>query len=160
MAAVAAMVEQWHRDTDLVVLPVSSDVAFHTRHMDALVDDLAGAVQNLTPAAPRVPFYTSASNDPRANEVRDVPYWIAHLRNPVRFSAAVVAALHDDYRTFVEISAHTLLATSIVGIVAATGVDHVVAAHTLRRDEPERAVLLENLAPLRRNGVAIGPGKQ
>ena len=86
---------------------------------------------------------------------RDGAYWAANLRNPVRFAAAVSAALADGYRAFVEIAPHPVVSYSVNEVLTAERVDDAVVAHTLRRNRPEQATLLANLATLHCHGVPV-----
>ena len=155
MTAIDAVVRQWTTDPNLNVQRVNSDVAFHSHHMDQLVDDLAAAAADLTHNAPTLPIYSTSQEDPRSDVERDGAYWAGNLRNPVRFAAAVSAALADGYRAFVEISPHPVVAYSINEVLTAERVDDAVVAHTLRRNRPEQATLLDNLANLHCHGVAV-----
>ncbi|OLR92460.1 type I polyketide synthase [Actinokineospora bangkokensis] len=134
---------------------VDSDVAFHTEHMTPLAADLAHAVADLRPRPPRIPLYATAFPDPRGDHRHDAAYWAANLRNPVRFAEAVAAALEDGHRTFLEVSAHPVVAHSITEALAAQGVDDGVVIPSLRRGKPERAVLAHAVAALHCRGVEV-----
>ncbi len=134
----------------LAVRPVDSDVAFHSAQMDRLCADLADAARDLKTNPPEVPLYTTALADPRDRAERDAAYWAANLRHPVRFAAAVAAAAADGHRVFLEISAHPVVAHSIIQTVP-----DAFVAHTLRRGRPERRTLLENLGALHCHGVPV-----
>lgn len=149
------VVKQWESDPELHVQRVNSDVAFHSHHMDALVDELAAAAEDLTVRDPVLPVYSTALTDPRADAPRDGAYWAGNLRNPVRFAGAVSAALADGYRAFVEVSPHPVVSYSINEVLAADGIDDAVVAHTLRRNRPEQTTLLDNLGTLHCAGVPV-----
>ena len=55
---------------------------------------------------------TTTGDADRTAAVVDADYWVANLRNPVRFSQAVAAA-GDDHGTFIEVSPHPLLTHAI-----------------------------------------------
>jgi 6-methylsalicylic acid synthase len=152
-AAVEALAARW-RDHGLVIRRVDSDVAFHSPHMDRLVPRLRQSVQELIPRRPRLPIYSTALDDPRSPLARDGDYWAANLRNPVRFSEAVSAAIGDGYRNFLEISAHPVVAHSIEETAAALGTE-VLVAHSLRRARPQTRTLLANHAQLYCTGTRV-----
>ncbi|OLF05828.1 beta-ketoacyl synthase [Actinophytocola xinjiangensis] len=154
VAELEVVVKEWTA-AGLHVQRVNSDVAFHSHHMDPLVGDLAEAVADLAPRAGAVPVYSTSLEDPRGRDVRDGAYWAGNLRNPVRFAGAVSAALADGYRAFVEIAPHPVVSYSINEVLAAEGVTDAVVAHTLRRNRPEQASLLTNLAALHCHGVPV-----
>lgn len=153
-AAVEHLLDRWPSE-GLVLRRVNSDVAFHSAHMDGLVPDLLAGAADLVAHPAATPTYTTALDDPRANPPRDAGYWVANLRNPVRFAAAVAAAAEDGHRIFLEVSTHPVVAHSILETLAAHGVNDGHVVSTLRRDRPERETLLENLGTLHCLGVPV-----
>ncbi|MFE9881063.1 acyltransferase domain-containing protein [Streptomyces sp. NPDC005784] len=152
--AVAAVAAEWEAQ-GLTVRRVASDVAFHSAHMDPLLDELRRAAHDLALNEPVIPVYSTALADPRGTAPRDGDYWAANLRNPVRFGSAVQAAAEDGHRAFLEISAHPVVAHSIVETLSESGVEDVVVAHSLRRNKPELEILLSNAAVLFSHGVPV-----
>src|SRR5215475_8683937 len=94
-AAVAELVRGWRAEGDLLVQVVQSDVAFHSAQMDPILADLGAGLAWLRPHRPRIRSYPTAMDDPRSDPPRDAAYWARNLRRPVRFAAAVAAALAD-----------------------------------------------------------------
>ena len=74
--------------------------------VDPILADLADMLAELTPPTPAVGYYSATLDDPRAQPALDAAYWVDNLRRPVRFAAAVQAALDDGHRVFAELS-HT-----------------------------------------------------
>ncbi|QKV74047.1 type I polyketide synthase [Amycolatopsis sp. Hca4] len=138
-----------------VVRQVASDVAFHSPHMDELVDDLAAAARGLSIGAPSLPLYGTVLDDPRSDAPRDSGYWPQNLRRPVRFAAAIEAALQDGHRHFLELSPHPVVTHNIAQIAEALPVQAVTAAHSLRRAQPALAELTEQLGRLHCAGVRV-----
>ncbi|MEA5366924.1 type I polyketide synthase [Amycolatopsis sp., V23-08] len=134
---------------------VDSDVAFHSAHMDPLLDELAAAVDDLEPRPAGLPLYSTALTDPRAETVRDGTYWAGNLRNQVRFVQALTAALQDGYRLFLEVSPHPVVEHSINETFDGLGITDGFATHTLRRAKPERETMLTNLGQLYGNGAEV-----
>ncbi|GAA1991371.1 type I polyketide synthase [Kitasatospora viridis] len=155
--ALQTVVDRWRTEDRLHVQRVDSQVAFHSRHMDPLLDLLVEAAETIAPRPPRLRLYTTALDDPRATPVRDGSYWAANLRNPVRFTQAVGAAIDDGYRVFLEISPHPVVVPAITETLAAAGIEDAVVAHTLRRDRPERATMLANRGLLHCAGLTLEP---
>ncbi|MFC9249786.1 type I polyketide synthase [Amycolatopsis thailandensis] len=137
---------------DRVVRRVDSDVAFHSPQMAPLAERLAEAVADLEPAPARVPVYVTAADDPRSAPRQDAGYWAANLRDPVRFAAAVEAAVEDGHRLFLEISAHPVVGHSVTEVLHARGVAGAAIA-SLRRGRDEVECLLAALASLYAHGV-------
>ncbi|MES9511418.1 acyltransferase domain-containing protein [Streptomyces sp. NPDC000609] len=153
-AAIDALVAEWQAE-GIMVRRVDSDVAFHSPQMDPLLDELAAAAAELRPRPPRIPVYSTALADPRSDAPRDGTYWAANLRNPVRLTAAVGAALEDGHRLFTEISAHPVVVHSVNETVESAGVRGCAVTATLRRNRPEQRLLLENLAAVHCAGARV-----
>jgi 6-methylsalicylic acid synthase len=144
---------------ELVIRRVASDVAFHSAQMDPLLDRLIAAADDaIDPRIASLPVYTTALADPRAEPLRDGAYWAGNLRNPVRFAAAITAAIEDGYTTFVEISAHPVVAHSVSETLELSGIAEGHAGSTLRRNQPDELTLLGNLGALHCAGVTIDFG--
>ncbi|MEU7475022.1 type I polyketide synthase [Lentzea sp. NPDC042327] len=138
-----------------VVRRVASDVAFHSSHMDGLVDDLGAAVHGLSIGPPSLRLYGTILDDPRSGAPRDAGYWQQNLRRPVRFAAAVEAAVHDGHRHFLEISPHPVVVHNIAQIAESLAVPAVTAAHSLRRAQPALPELTAQLGRLHCAGVDV-----
>ncbi|WP_344419192.1 acyltransferase domain-containing protein [Amycolatopsis minnesotensis] len=137
------------------VRAVDTDVAFHSHHVDEIVDEVAAAAKELTYRPPAVYLYNTALADPRAAAVRDADYWVANLRQPVRFAEAVEAAVEDGHRMFLEVSSHPVVTHSIIETFNQVGVEDATALPTLRRDSAEAEVLRNRLAELHCKGALV-----
>ncbi|MEQ4721877.1 type I polyketide synthase [Nonomuraea sp. B19D2] len=134
---------------------VDTEIAFHSRHVDRVLAEVEAAAAELTPVPPRIRLYSTAMADPRSTAARDSAYWAANLRNPVRFSEAVQAAILDGHRLFLEISSHPIVTHSIMETCQSLDVDDAVQAVTLRRNTDEAETILGNLAKLHCDGAEI-----
>lgn len=155
--AVASLAVEWEAD-GLGVRHVSSDVAFHSPHMDSLTSELIAATAQLTPAAGTIDVYSTALSQPRSNAPRDGAYWAANLRNPVRLAEAVAAAASDGHRAFLEISAHPVVTHSVTETLSHNGIEDCCVTGTLRRNAAERQSLLSNLGALHCHGITVDAG--
>lgn len=151
--AVEALIEEW-RSAGVPVRRVASDVAFHSPQMNELCGELAAAAYDLTPRPPNVPMYSTALDDPRSTPSADGAYWATNLRNPVRLAAATQAAAEDGYRSFLEISAHPVVAHSLSETLAELNIEDAFVGCSLRRDKPERTSFLAALAAAHTRGIA------
>jgi 6-methylsalicylic acid synthase len=145
--SIAELTRAW-QEAGVSTRPVASDVAFHSPHMDPLLDDLRAAAAGLRPQPYAVPVYSTALPDPRTPPPADGAYWAANLRNPVRLAAAVRAAAEDGHRVFLEISPHPVVAHSVFRTLADLGIDDAFVSGTLRRKRPQLAALDAALAAL------------
>ncbi|WP_407663263.1 type I polyketide synthase [Mycolicibacterium confluentis] len=157
-AAVDEVAAQWSAD-GLMVRRVRTDVAFHSPAMDSLTADLARLTGALPPSRPaQVPLYTTALADPRSTAPRDPAYWVANLRDRVRFAEAVTAAAEDGHRLFLEVSAHPVVSHSVVETLLHLGADEHAAIGVLRRDQPTRRSVAAAVAALHCHGAPVEHG--
>ncbi|WP_182884032.1 type I polyketide synthase, partial [Microbispora sp. H10949] len=107
--------------------------AFHSPHMDPILDDFHKAIDDLTHTPPTLTFVSDLTGTPTPPDGPD--YWTHHLRNPVRFADAT-RTLHDHgATTYLEIGPDGIL----TGLIRDTldGTPDLVAVPVLRRDRPE-----------------------
>ncbi|GLP77826.1 polyketide synthase [Mycobacterium antarcticum] len=147
------LVAAWEQ-RDVLAREVAVDVASHSPQVDPILAALADELAELTPSPPTVPFYSTTCDDPRTSPACDASYWVDNLRQTVRFSAAVGAALEDGYRVFAELSPHPLLTRAVEQ--TAEGIETPVAAlASLRRDQPQADFALDFVADLHGAGAAV-----
>ncbi|MGZ4793003.1 MAG: beta-ketoacyl synthase N-terminal-like domain-containing protein, partial [Ilumatobacteraceae bacterium] len=106
---------------------VNMEVASHNALMEPILPELRSALADLTPSTPMVPFLSTVTAD---TPTFDADYWVANVRQPVRFSQAITAA-GAEHATFVEVSAHPMLTQAITENLGDT---HHHSVGTLRRD--------------------------
>ena len=94
--------------------------AGHSSAVDPILAPLRDELAGLDAADPAVPSYSTVSDDPRQPVGADDDYWVANVRRPVRFAQAVVAALADGHRDFVEVSPHPIAVASVEQTAAAS----------------------------------------
>ncbi|OBG11713.1 polyketide synthase [Mycolicibacterium celeriflavum] len=156
--AVHDVCQEW-ADHGVMVRRVNTDVAFHSPAMDALTGELGRLTAQLPPSRPpETPLYTTALADPRSAARRDQHYWVANLRDRVRFTEAVSAAIEDGHRLFLEVSAHPVVAHSIAETLTAAGADQHAVVPLLRRDRPEMPSVATAVAALHCHGAPVDPG--
>ncbi len=118
---------------------VNMEVASHTALMDPILDELRTALADISPRTPTVPFLSTAVENPGA---LDADYWAANVRRPARLMQAVTAAAADNC-TFIEVSAHPILAHAIGETVESLGHHHSIG--TLWRDGDDTVRFHANL---------------
>ncbi|RCG25471.1 acyltransferase domain-containing protein [Streptomyces diacarni] len=152
--AVDALAAAWQAE-DLTVRRVASDVAFHSPSMDPLLPELAAAAADLSHREPRIPMYSTSSDEVCTDPVLDGAYWAGNLRRPVRLAQAVARAARDGHRSFLEISAHPVVAHSIRETLSELDQADVFVGSTLRRDQPEAATLAAAVAAVHCHGTPV-----
>lgn len=135
--------------------PVQVDVAAHSPQMEALRAPLVDELRALRAHAAVVPVYSTVTGARQAGEAFDARYWGDNLRQPVLFAAALQQALADGFNTFIEIGPHPVLLTAVEQNLQHAGLSDGLALASMRRDEDERAVLLETLGRLYAAGFPV-----
>ncbi|WP_137149073.1 type I polyketide synthase [Mycolicibacterium sp. CR10] len=123
---------------------VNMVVASHTALMDSVLPDIRAALtgqDGISAQAPTLPFLSTVV-DPDTSPVLDADYWVANVRQPVRFSQAITAAAAD-HGTFIEISPHSTLGQSITDTLA--GESGYLTIGTLARDTDDTVTFRANV---------------
>ncbi len=127
--------------------PVRVDVASHSPQVDALRDDLLGALRGVRARRAGIPLYSTVTGEPCDGTGLDAGYWVRNLRSPVLFAPAVRRALGDGHAVFVEVGPHPILLPAVRQELHSLGADgHVVAS--MLRGEDARAGMLAGLGAL------------
>ncbi|KAF1710075.1 type I polyketide synthase [Pseudoxanthomonas kalamensis DSM 18571] len=99
---------------DIACRALKTSHAFHSSMMDAVVEPFRAEVEAIVRHAPRLPIISTASGDWLDPEQAVSPeYWARHLREPVRFAAALSQLLQDELpsRCLLEVGPRTTLST-------------------------------------------------
>ena len=147
------LVAAWE-SREVMAREVAVDVASHSPQVDSILAELTEVLAELTPMTPSVPYYSATLDDPRAAPAFDAGYWVDNLRQPVRFAAAVRAALDDGHRVFGEPTPHPLLTRAVEQTASAADIG-VQALACMRREQPMPYGLRGFLADLYNVGAAV-----
>ncbi|MEU5693430.1 SDR family NAD(P)-dependent oxidoreductase [Actinosynnema sp. NPDC020468] len=120
------------------LIPV--DYASHTPHVEPLAELIPSLLAGITPRPARIPFHSTVTGGPLDTTALDPRYWYDNLRNPVLFHPTVAAMVHSGHKTFLEISPHPVLDTTL---------------HTLRRDHGTPHQFLTALAHAHVHGLDV-----
>ncbi|MGW0191223.1 SDR family NAD(P)-dependent oxidoreductase [Streptomyces sp. NPDC003362] len=132
-------------------LPVGH--AFHSAHMDGMLDEFRHIAENFTFREPSLPFVSTVTGAPAsAAELCSPEYWVRQLRQPVRFRDAVERLELDGTTLFVEVGPGTALTAP----ARATLTDRERAVvPLLKPGTPEPAALRAALAEAHLNGTTV-----
>ncbi|MCV7284177.1 type I polyketide synthase [Mycolicibacterium wolinskyi] len=147
------LVASWD-ERGVMAREIAVDVASHSAQVDPILDELGEQLEELTPSAPTVPYYSATSYDPRDVVELDSWYWADNLRHTVRFAAAVQAALEDGHRVFAELSPHPLLNHAVDQTARSLDIPLTVLA-AMRREQELPFGLRGLLADLHCAGAAV-----
>ena len=136
-------------------LLIPGNIAFHSRAMDAIEEDVFAALSFLDDRSFEgdVPFVSSVTGEP--TERLDSAYWWSNIRQPVRFAAAMetVRRIHQP-DVVLELAPHSAL-QPIVAQCVEDAASPPVCVPTLMRDSDTRLGFHEALGALFRAGVAL-----
>ncbi|WP_411158433.1 thioester reductase domain-containing protein [Streptomyces sp. CBMA291] len=142
----AVLAERGHRTS---LLDVSH--AFHSPHMDAVLDEFRAVAARVTFHAPRIPVISTLTGEPaRGDDLRSPGYWTAQLRGTVRYADAVRALRAEGAATLVELGPDAVL----VPLAAQTD-DGLTGPSLLRRGHAEAETAVAGLARLHNRGVPV-----
>ncbi|WP_255955357.1 type I polyketide synthase [Streptomyces odontomachi] len=129
--------------------------AFHSAHMDSVLDDFRTIAERLTYHPARIPVISNVTGTTATDEQLMSPqYWTDHIRSTVRFHDGVTH-LHQAHHTgvYLELGPHPVLANLVKDTLAeATTVPAVAAA--LPRDHSEAQGLTRAVLALHTAGVS------
>ncbi|MFD5826446.1 SDR family NAD(P)-dependent oxidoreductase [Lentzea sp. NPDC060358] len=131
-------------------LPV--DRAFHSPHVDRVLDEFRAVVSSLSPRLPAIPVVSAVTGEPLTDaEALSPEYWVRHARDAVRFLDAVRTLESLGTTTFLELGADAVLTAA--GRDCATGDAEFVPL--LRANRPEADTAAAALGALHTRGVAL-----
>ncbi|MFC8131973.1 SDR family NAD(P)-dependent oxidoreductase, partial [Streptomyces sp. NPDC057302] len=126
--------------------------AFHSPHVDAVLDDFRAVARTLTYGTPKIPVVstlTGAVLTPA--QARDPEHWVRHVRQAVRFLDGVRSLGEQGVTHFLELGPDAVL-TAAGRDCADEGALLVAGA---RANRPESATLTSAVAALHVRGVAL-----
>ncbi|MFF1960137.1 SDR family NAD(P)-dependent oxidoreductase [Streptomyces sp. NPDC058220] len=155
-AHISRLIDAWQA-RGILAAAIDVDVASHSSQVDPLLPELLTGLADLTPRPLRIPFYSTALENPDTPPAFDAAYWCANLRNPVRFTNAVTAAAADRHLIYVEVSPHPVVTRALTETLTphTTRTSPHLVLPTLRRGEDETTTLRTQLAALHCAGVHI-----
>ncbi|WP_328643850.1 SDR family NAD(P)-dependent oxidoreductase [Streptomyces canus] len=134
---------------DIYARTINVDYASHNAQMDPLLPTLADSFTNLTPRSGEVPFYSTVTGHITDGTHLDATYWCRNLRETVRFDQALNHLLANGHTTFIEISAHPVLA---IPLTDAATPHHGLVTATLARNHGNLTRFHHNLTLLHTHG--------
>ncbi|MBX9255496.1 SDR family NAD(P)-dependent oxidoreductase [Desmonostoc muscorum CCALA 125] len=130
------------------------EVPYHSPLMEPLKAELAQLLQEIKPQTATIPLFSTVTSKQVDGLELDGTYWGLNMRGPVLFAGAIASLIQAGYNTFVEISAHPVLANSISECLALAGVSGKVL-QSLRRFEPECPTMLSSFGKLYTLGYPV-----
>nr|ADH04659.1 TugC [Chondromyces crocatus] len=135
------------------VTPLRVSHAFHSPHLDPILDAFRTVAASLSFHPPRIPLLSNLSGNLASNhDLASPDYWVRHARHTVRFLDAVRTLEAEGASTFLELGPHGVLCA-----MAQDGLSEHARARSaflpvLRNDRDDRHALLLALAGLHARG--------
>ncbi|MFI1973437.1 type I polyketide synthase, partial [Streptomyces cinnamoneus] len=126
--------------------------AFHSPHMDAMLEDFCLVAEGLSYEQPSIPVVSNLTG--QVEDVASADYWVRHVRGAVRFGEGVRWLEDQGVSVFLELGPDGVL--SGMAQESVTGEPALVAA--LRKDRSEPEALVTALGRLHVAGVDLDWG--
>jgi acyl transferase domain-containing protein/acyl carrier protein len=128
--------------------------AFHSHHMDAMLDDFAKVAESIAYQLARIPIVSNVSGRlAEPNEMCSADYWVRHVRSAVRFLDGVRTLEAMKLDVLLELGPHGVL--SAMAAACLPDGSEPVAIAALRNDRAEPESVVSALAVLHCQGVSI-----
>ncbi|MFD9073834.1 type I polyketide synthase, partial [Streptomyces lasiicapitis] len=146
-----AFKEKGHRTSRLKV-----SHAFHSHHMDGVLDEFRAVAAGLTYAEPRIPVVsnlTGALATPQ--ELASPDYWTRHLRGTVRFRDGVRVLQDAGVTAYVELGPDAVLAAMVRTCLGEEAAEAAAPVAVLRKGRPEAHTVAAALGHAALRGAAV-----
>ncbi len=128
--------------------------AFHSPLMEPMLEEFAEVCQSLELTAPQLPIVSCLTGELlTAEQATDPAYWVTHVRQPVRFAAAVATLLGEGTTTALELGPDPVLCAMADECMDED--QELTLAPALRSGHPEPKSALGALATAHATGVRV-----
>ncbi|MGW1061350.1 type I polyketide synthase [Micromonospora rubida] len=124
--------------------------AFHSAHLDPMLDEFRRVAESLTYSPPQVPVISNVTGEPVA---ADAGYWVRHVRATVRFLDGARRLHAEGATTFLEVGPGGVLTAMLAACLPAES--GPVALTLLPRGRPETQSVTTALAALSVRGLPV-----
>nr|WP_243469291.1 type I polyketide synthase [Streptomyces cinnamoneus] len=126
--------------------------AFHSGHMDGMLEEFGKVAATLTYHAPRIPVVSNVTGAlATAEELCAPEYWVRHVREAVRFADGIAALSAQGVTRFLELGPDGTLSAMARECVS----EDALLVPALRRDRSEEQALLAALSTLHVHGTDV-----
>ncbi|MER8098608.1 type I polyketide synthase, partial [Streptomyces goshikiensis] len=127
--------------------------AFHSPHMDGMLEDFRQVVEGLSFEAPRIPVVSNLTGGLVSDEMASAEFWVRHVREAVRFLDGIRVLEAAGVTAYVELGPDGVL--SALAQDCLTDTTHTTFAPALRSGRPEAETLVTALARAHAHGVEV-----
>ncbi|GHC90375.1 type I polyketide synthase [Streptomyces flavofungini] len=151
LALAAAFEEQGRRTSRLKV-----SHAFHSHHMDGVLDEFRAVAAGLTYAAPRIPVVSNLTGAlATPEELASPDYWTSHLRGAVRFQDGVRVLHEAGVTAYVELGPDAVLAAMVRNCLGEERAEAAAPVAVLRTGRSESLTVAAALGHAALRGAAL-----
>ncbi|MER7009349.1 SDR family NAD(P)-dependent oxidoreductase [Dactylosporangium sp. NPDC000555] len=130
--------------------------AFHSPHMDGMLDEFRRVAETMDFRPPRIPVVSNLTGRvASADEICGADYWVAHVREAVRFHDGICRLAEAGVTDFLELGPDQSLTAMGRDCLADQGVDPEALVSVLRKDRAETWSVTAALAHLYTRGVPV-----
>ncbi|WP_415954499.1 type I polyketide synthase, partial [Streptomyces sp. KLOTTS4A1] len=129
--------------------------AFHSPHMEPMLDEFRTLAQSLAFHSPRIPVVSNLTGNVAGDEIQSADYWVRHVREAVRFADGVSTLGALEVSHFLELGPHDVLTT--LGR-ACLGDSEALTVSALRKDASPVRHLTAAMTALRKRDVPCDAG--
>ncbi len=133
--------------------------AFHSPLIEPMLEPFAAVLAGLSPAPPKLPLVSALDGELLSAEAAaDPERWVAHVRAPVRFGAAIAALAAEGAATFLELGPGAVLLGAAAAVLEAEG-KKATLIPALREGRAEPEALAAALAAAHAHGAPLEWGR-
>ncbi len=133
---------------------VRGTVPYHSPRMERLKPELIKSLQAITPKMTTTPLVSTVTGQLIDGLELTPAYWFRNIRETVQFEPAIREMTKSGFHTFLELSPHPVLASSIFETLTHMEIQGQLLP-SLRRKEPERLLMLGSIARLYTTGYPV-----
>nr|AQV04230.1 SwnK [Alternaria oxytropis] len=154
--AVEAVVTQF-ASLDRRIKTLDTSHAFHSSHMDGMLEDFRAVVQTVQFNPPNIPIVSSMTGRLAGKgETERADYWVQQVRNPVRFSDAFQTLAKAGANVFLELGPDsTLCGMGAACLAGVPQVGEILLLPSLKPGMDETSVIQNNLGKLHIHNVPV-----
>ncbi|MFD0487622.1 type I polyketide synthase [Saccharopolyspora spinosporotrichia] len=126
------------REMDRKVTQLKVSHAFHSAHMDGVLEEFGQVAASLSYAAPRIPLISNVTGEVVSREeLASHGYWTRQLRGTVRFADGVRTLQDGNVTTYLELGPGPVVAAMARACLDETDAGSAKAVAVLRKNHPE-----------------------
>ncbi|MGC9443187.1 SDR family NAD(P)-dependent oxidoreductase, partial [Streptomyces sp. WG5] len=126
--------------------------AFHSPHMDGMLDAFRAVVEGLSFEPPRIPVVSNLTGAVVTDEMASPDFWVRHVREAVRFLDGIRALEAAGVTTYLELGPDGVLSAMAQDCLTEDG---AALVPVLRKDRPEAETVTTALAHAHSRGITV-----